>query len=384
MPIPAIHKLTGTQMGEFRNALLSAFPNIHALASMLAIRLNKNLAEITLAPDLKTQALAVIQAARAQGWTDQLLLAARAEVPDNFQLFEFAQQFGYAPSIEILSAGKSLPAAPVTRGLEGPSDDEADSESNLERLIKKSNLDIDVGGLLMKLPELAAKICKIEYKLSGANVTGTGFLIGPDVVITNYHVVEPLIKEKVQPKDLILRFDFKTIDGSILDQGTKYTLATDWLIDQSKYSRSDLEAKPATPPKTDELDFALLRVQAPANNTKPARGWIEIPTTEHDFTNHKELFILQHPDGRPLKLAMDTDAIIDVNENKTRVRYETNTEHGSSGSPCFDANWNLVALHHSGDPNYDAMHHPEYNQGIPFQAIVKLLEDRNKLDLIKN
>ena len=49
---------------------------------------------------------------------------------------------------------------------------------------------------------------------------------------------------------------------------------------------------------------------------------------------------------RPLKLAPDTEAVLSVNANGTRVRYANNTEPGSSGSPVFDINWNLVALHH--------------------------------------
>jgi V8-like Glu-specific endopeptidase len=63
----------------------------------------------------------------------------------------------------------------------------------------------------------------------------------------------------------------------------------------------------------------------------------------------------------------------------TRVRYRTNTEGGSSGSPCFDADWNLIALHHLGDPNFST---PTYNQGIPFTAIVDLLEKREKKHLL--
>jgi V8-like Glu-specific endopeptidase len=77
--------------------------------------------------------------------------------------------------------------------------------------------------------------------------------------------------------------------------------------------------------------------------------------------------IAQHPDGKPLKLAIDTESVIGVNTNRTRVRYATNTEAGSSGSPVFDLDWNLVALHHLGDPAYD--HPATYNQGVPIDKI---------------
>lgn len=78
----------------------------------------------------------------------------------------------------------------------------------------------------------------------------------------------------------------------------------------------------------------------------PKRGWIPVQGVTHDFQTDSFLAILQHPEGAPLKLAFDTQAIIGL-KSKNRVRYRTNTEGGSSGSPCFDADWNLIALHHS-------------------------------------
>jgi V8-like Glu-specific endopeptidase len=38
---------------------------------------------------------------------------------------------------------------------------------------------------------------------------GTGFLLGADVVMTNYHVIEAVIKGQLKPYDVVLRFDYK-------------------------------------------------------------------------------------------------------------------------------------------------------------------------------
>jgi hypothetical protein len=101
---------------------------------------------------------------------------------------------------------------------------------------------------------------------------------------------------------------------------------------------------------------------------------VPLPGGSHDFAANPALFILQHPNAEPLKLALDNEAVIAVNGNGTRVRYRTNTEGGSSGSPCFSANWELVALHHAGDPAWV----PRYNEGVPLPAILRLLEQRGK------
>src|SRR3954453_2828652 len=137
--------------------------------------------------------------------------------------------------------------------------------------------------------------------------------------------------------------------------------------------------------KGEEPDYAILRLARsagdeavggwPAGATPPKRGFMKLKTTGEAFAPDSPLVIVQHPSGDPLSIAFDTDSVIRLNDGKTRVRYRTNTEHGSSGSPCFNLKLELVALHHAGDPEYD--HPPEYNAGIPIDVIVALLAQRN-------
>ena len=67
-----------------------------------------------------------------------------------------------------------------------------------------------------------------------------------------------------------------------------------------------------------------------------------------------------------MKLALDTQAVIGLNGNGTRIRYRTNTDPGSSGSPVFTMDWDIVALHHYGDPNW---RNALFNQGVPIELI---------------
>jgi len=78
-----------------------------------------------------------------------------------------------------------------------------------------------------------------------------------------------------------------------------------------------------------------------------------------------------------MKLALDLDAKMEVNANGTRVLYQTATEGGSSGSPCFNQFWEVVALHHAGDPSYEGFYNPAFNEGIPISKIVERLRARD-------
>jgi hypothetical protein len=200
-------------------------------------------------------------------------------------------------------------------------------------------------------------------------------------VLTNFHVIESIKSDKnpngtFEPKHVRLRFDYKAdADGVTVSPGKEYRLAADWLIDSSPYSPVDREGKK---PEDDELDYALLRVDGTpgneavgpaANGPAPTRGWVKMPLVKPDLTPGRLLYIVQHPKGNPLKVG--ANIITEGGFADLRVRYKTNTDEGSSGSPCFDARWNLVALHHMGDPSWEA----KFNQGIPITAIEQFLEN---------
>jgi hypothetical protein len=78
-----------------------------------------------------------------------------------------------------------------------------------------------------------------------------------------------------------------------------------------------------------------------------------------------------------MQVALDSEGMLGPNGNGTRVRYTTTTQRGSSGSPCFSADWELIALHHAGDPNYPIKGKGAFNQGIPMSAIRGLLASHN-------
>jgi hypothetical protein len=352
-----MRNLRGAEKESLWRILLKGH-SLKSLTRMLAFKLEVDLGEITSPGPLQDVVFELIEVSEMEGWTYKLILAAREARPDDPDLIAFAQRVGVAPLGTPQQAG-------------------------LEKMIVATNASLDIMEWRTALSRIEGQVCRVE--LSGRG-TGTGFLIGPDLVLTNWHVVNGLTGEllPLYPAGAVLRFDYKRLaDGVELNRGKEYRLvmAEDaWLADHSPWSPVDLcgEPKPGSP-TVEELDFALLRVDgAPGSEPigeKPevggkARGWISLPDTGYDFQVDTPLFIVQHPRGAPLQLALDTRAVEGVYGNGTRVRYRTNTEPGSSGSPVFDQNWNLVAVHHSGDPSSGL---PTYNEGVPIHLIADRL-----------
>lgn len=349
--------LNGEQLERLSAALRDAF-SLQRLREMLKFKLGARLDDISLGSDYKEIVFDVMVAAEAEGWTAELLVAARQSNPGNAALQAFAQDFALSSSTPTL-----------------------------ERTIKKSNPYLDVALFRTKLGEIETQVCRIEIATPKGTVFGTGFLLGQDVLLTNHHVMAGIISGKVPPTAAVFRFDYKRLGSDVVAKGSTFVLASEWRIDDSPPSAVDLEPEPKTgTPQPDELDYALVRLEG-SPGTKPVgekpdpqappRGWITIgtpPVVQPD----SPLLILQHPDSAPLKLALDMSGVIGPNANGTRLKYRVNTEGGSSGAPCFNTDLELVALHHSGDPNFDLDHKPEYNEGIPIGAILALLDQRGK------
>lgn len=374
----SVLQLSGIQQGKFSEVLLDAFsPQTFDL--LLRHRLDRKVHNYSSEGNPFPVIVAyIIDAANREGWLDQLILKAREANPGNPKLLAFTQQFGLAV---IPSEQKP-----------GAVDTQLTTRQEVERVVKPQNPMLDVNIWRQQLAQVESRVCRIEYETDeGKVINGTGFLFGSsDAVMTNHHVMEPVIKGKNNSKTadgasakaekVECRFDFKrTPGGDVLNPGVVYKLANDWLIDESEnYPLDQL-------PPADRLDYALIRLSTPAgddtvgdpgNQFGEKRGFFPIPDSPFNPAAGSGLSIMQHPRGDPLKLALDSDGVLNLNENGTRLRYETNTEKGSSGSPCFTFKWELVALHHSGDPDFDPAHKPTYNEGIPMTAITKLIKER--------
>jgi Trypsin-like peptidase domain len=240
--------------------------------------------------------------------------------------------------------------------------------AGLEKFLKDGTGFVEVGPWLDGMANYLRWVCRIDYPGEMRRQGGTGFLVAEDLVLTNYHVLEDHIKNDAEPSNVTLTFDFAA--GVQYPTTAKLASAGSWLVDHSPYSPRDAGDKGGIGPENDELDFALIRLERAVGKDQVngrARGWCKLKKQAGVPAAGSQAFILQHPDLLPMKLAFGK--FKELNVNSTRLRHGVDTDGGSSGAPILDADLNVVALHHGGDP--DAVNGlADYNQAIPIGMII--------------
>ena len=184
-------------------------------------------------------------------------------------------------------------------------------------------------GFLKRGIERAAGICRIERK-DGA--TGTGFLVAADLVLSNYHVFKDprLPNDDLQDNIEKAKFHFGCVSAPAGGEATGQTVTA--------ATKVPLSFSPV-----EKLDYVLLRLDPAVKSfeVKPLPFEVRAPAVRTG------LHILQHPGGKALMIALSTNGITGVYGSTGLFQYVTNAAGGSSGSPCFDDNWNVVGLHHA-------------------------------------
>ncbi len=333
--------LTGEQIQQFEEALKDAFRDYNSLKRMLRYGgLNKHLENIAGTGALNDVVAILVDKAESENWLKELLESAIKQNPNNPKLNTFVNIMQNQKN-ENLSAQEAKINA-YGDGLNNPIE------------------------LNQKQADIFKKICRIDF---GGDAVGTGFLIAPDMILTNYHVIKKIKNKEENVKNFYIRFDYKNVNG-IINLGEMYSLADNWLVAQSLDSNADNYSDDTITPQPNQLDYAVLRLSKKTN-----RGYIAIPDDKPVYEPHTKINIMQHPQGDTLKESSGN--ILGVNANETRLFYTAETAKGSSGSPCFNVKWELIALHNSGIKG-------QRNAGIPIFNIKKDLIEKNIILLKEN
>jgi endonuclease G, mitochondrial len=196
------------------------------------------------------------------------------------------------------------------------------------------------------------------------HIEGSGFLISPHLFLTNQHV----ITDEAAARRTIVIFDDEADDRGVRQLTTRFRLNPDSL---QCYS-----------PEVGGLDYALVaigeRVDGP--NDLANLGYCPLANTPDRHMIGMPVNIIQHPGGLPKQIAIRNNLLSFRTEHT--LLYETDTDVGSSGSPVFNDDWDVVALHHYGEPfteRRDEHGQPlpsNVNEGIRISAVYNDLSQR--------
>jgi V8-like Glu-specific endopeptidase len=218
------------------------------------------------------------------------------------------------------------------------------SADTIEKIIGMQNTFLPVSFLEIGLVRARAVA---RVKLANREL-GTGFLTRDNIFVTNNHVIPDADKAT----SATIQFNYQqSANGLDLEP-------------------TDLRLDPAKGFKTSsDDDWTFIRVSGDAN-----ADWGVIPIEEVDVRETDRVNIIQHPSGGPKQIAIYHNVVAYVDEE--RVQYLTDTLPGSSGSPVFDSQWRLVALHHSGGWILEPQSKSQVfrNEGININRVLKGLD----------
>jgi hypothetical protein len=205
--------------------------------------------------------------------------------------------------------------------------------------------------------------CRAVAQIVDANdhAVGTGFLVSGQslhpalpaiVLMTNGHV----IPEELHPSDA--RVIFRGLDADNTRQ--VFRIVRRWWYEASEKRG---------------LDTTLVELDAYPHNVEPLPLARQLPALESAVTR---AYVVGHPRGLTLpQFSLYDNALLDYDD--TWIHYRSPTEEASSGSPVFDAHWDLIGLHHGGGLYVRRLHgRGTYaaNEAISLDAIRARLRER--------
>jgi N-acetylmuramoyl-L-alanine amidase len=208
----------------------------------------------------------------------------------------------------------------------------------------------------------------IDFLNRSGRWSGTGFLVGSNVLMTNHHVINS--PEVARNATIDFEFEVPAPDFVTGTQEPASPGARRYKLDPSKVFLT-------SPARDGGLDYTFVWIEDEA-----ARNFGSIPMQRAAFSvrEGEQAFVVHHPNGRGKRVSLDDTDVMMI--NTTVVRYSSDTMPGSSGSPVFDRQGRLIALHHASQDQSTPIKLPDggtsdvLNEGIKIAAIVLDLERR--------
>jgi hypothetical protein len=265
--------------------------------------------------DAVLHAQAVVERANRTGWTGPLLAAARRSFPTNAELYRFAEDFGLTATT-----------------------------ADQDRDIRDSFLTLPIDMLRRRLGAAERQVCRINTP----GGSGTGFLVGPAIVVTSYSVLRDVIEGHSPASTVAVRFDTqRLVDGTVVYEGEHHALAaTDWLVatESPAVLGPDLAA---------DRRFVAVRLAGRPGDDRFAersRGWVTFSDTgTPSDPPHGPACLVHCSSDRPLVLTQlrETGSPPGPLPLEKWARGVSELETAAAGAPIFEmTEFACVGVHH--------------------------------------
>lgn len=358
--------LSGPQLGKIKRVIVSAYvgggPNA---LSLLNQALTDNLENRTVFEHVNVyspfdlQVGELLAKANGEGWLPSLLGAVRADKPDREDLQELLRSF-----LSTVSAGQVLDAVA--------------GAPTLSETVRADLQQILPGGAIVN-PETMRRrmcaVCRVDYADLSPPGAGTGFLVGADLVLTNWHVLKRVIEAPAAAANLRFRFDLLSADAAANSAGRVAHAASNGspLLCAKPPGGVELPSGVGEP-TMEQLDYALVRLAERVGDDSASnmaggetRGHFALRRTMPELSAGASLMVLQHPLRGELQFAIGS--ALGPNDTGSRLKHTAATQNGSSGSPVLDSALDLIALHNGarfGTPRASQ----SFNTAVPIKHVV--------------
>ena len=201
--------------------------------------------------------------------------------------------------------------------------------------------------------EVKDRICMIKSLQDKNRIYATGFLLKNGYIMTNKHV---FLNENVV-KNAEAIFGYDECKNSVMQ-----TIGFDDKdIFISQY-----------------YDLAIARLKYEVNDSEKI---VEVRVGDPQKCMNDIIPIIQHPNGMPKQICIGHNSLKYVDEE--RIQYLTDTLPGSSGSPVFNSNWELIGLHSKGGNICEPRTGKVFfrNEGINIKTIEKFIRNETSLEI---
>lgn len=194
------------------------------------------------------------------------------------------------------------------------------------------------------------KIGRIVIKEEGKKMGyATGFMVSDTLLLTNWHV----FKDAAMAQDSEVHFFYEyDAQGRPLPP-VVFSFDTTFFFNDK------------------DLDYCFLAVRP-----KDITGTVDLKSIGYLFLDktlgkvgsagEERLNIIHHPQGDYKQISIRENLFVGI--DNTKIYYQTDTAQGSSGSPVFNDQWQVVGLHHKSNAKMDSANKnylDKNNQVIP-------------------